>query len=65
MVRFLTNPWLIPELQRVIKFDNGVERVLEGLIEERIEHHLVLAYGKHDKEISKFASEFGLSVLEL
>ncbi len=61
----LDKPMAYTGTSGVIKFDKGVEKVLEGLLEERIEHHLVLAYGKHDKEISKFASEFGLSVLEL
>lgn len=61
----LDKPMAYTGTSGVIKFDKGVENVLEGLIEERIEHHLVLAYGKHDREISKFASEFGLSVLEL
>lgn len=61
----LDKPMAYTGTSGVIKFDNGVEKVLEGLIEERIEHHLVLAYGKHDSAISEFASGFGLSVLEL
>ena len=61
----LEKPMAYTGTSGVIKFDNDVQKVLEGLIEERIEHHLILAYGKHDSEINKFASEFGLSVLEL
>lgn len=61
----LDKPMAYTGTSGVIKFDNGVEKILEGLIEERIEHHLVLTYGKHDSAINTFASEFGLSVLEL
>ncbi|MXZ51097.1 MAG: hypothetical protein F4073_00515 [Rhodobacteraceae bacterium] len=61
----LDKPMAYTGTSGVIKFDKGVEKVLEGLIEERIEHHLVLAYGRHDSAINTFASGFGLSVLEL
>ena len=61
----LDKPMAYTGISGVIKFDKGVEKVLEGLIEERIEHHLVLAYGRHDSAINTFASGIGLSVLEL
>ncbi len=61
----LNRPMAYTGTSGIIRFDNGVEKVLEGLIGERIEHHLVLAYGKYDKEITEFASNYGITLLEL
>lgn len=61
----LDRPMAYTGTSGIIRFDKGVDKVLEGLIEERIEHHLVLTYGKYEKEISKFASDYGLTLLEL
>ena len=61
----LDKPMAYTGTSGIIRFENGVEKVLEGLIEERIEHHLVLAYGNYRKEISDFSSGYGLTLLEL
>ena len=61
----LDRPMAYTGTSGVIRFENGVEKVLEGLIEERIEHHLVLAYGNFRKEINDFSSGHGLTLVEL
>ncbi len=61
----LDRPMAYTGTSGVIKFDNGVAKVLEGLIEERIEHHLVLAYGNYSDEIQNFASDHKLAMVEL
>ncbi len=48
-----------------IRFDNPAGDVLNGLMQEGIEHHLALVYGDHVTELKRFARGFGLDIIEL
>lgn len=49
----------------VLRFARGASRVLRDLIDARIEHHMVYAYGDHRAKLRAAARALGLPVLEL
>jgi L-fucose isomerase-like protein len=49
----------------VLSFDGGVERSLERLIGEGLEHHVAIAYGDHRPALRAIASALDLPILEL
>lgn len=49
----------------VVRFDRRVETVSEGLLGERIEHHLAVVYGDHRATLSAIAAAMNLDLIDL
>ena len=49
----------------VVRFDGGVERTLDSMMDGALEHHVALAYGDHAAKLRGVAARLGLPVMEL
>ncbi len=49
----------------VVRFDRPVDRVLETVMEEGLEHHYAFAYGEHRPGLRAVAARMGIPVLTL
>ena len=49
----------------VIRFDRPAGEVAAAMMEERLEHHVAIAYGEHRPALRAAAARLGLAVVEL
>ena len=61
----LRRPLAFTGTSGVVRFARGARRVLQDLIDSRLEHHIVLAYGDHRAALRSVAAALELPVLEL
>lgn len=61
----LKRPLAFTGTSGVVRFARGAARVLRDLIDARIEHHMVYAYGDHRAKLRAAAGALELPVLEL
>lgn len=63
--KMLQRPRAYTGTSGVIRFDEGTSQFLDRLIEERIEHHLCLAYGDHATTLTQFAEAAKIPIVRL
>ena len=61
----LRRPLAFTGTSGVIRFANGAEDTLNGILSSGLEHHVAIAYGDHRDDLRGVAGALGLPVLEL
>jgi L-fucose isomerase-like protein len=49
----------------VVRFDRPAGEVMQGMMDDALEHHVAIAYGEHREALRAVAGRLGLSVVEL